>query len=144
MKALDVSKYILNKCTVESQPISNLQLQKILYYVQHEFLVKYNKALFEDDFAAWKFGPIIPFIYHIYSTAGGMKIDEKYDDISMALFKTEDLQIIDSVVEKHRIRGPWDLVDETHKEGKARDKIFNKGTGFKQIISKELIKECAF
>ena len=36
--ALDLAKYILQKCIDDSRPISNLQLQKILYYVQGEFL----------------------------------------------------------------------------------------------------------
>ena len=35
--ALDVSKYIVSKCTRDGHPISNLQLQKILYYVQRAF-----------------------------------------------------------------------------------------------------------
>lgn len=29
--AVDIAKYIINKCTIEQCPISNLQLQKILY-----------------------------------------------------------------------------------------------------------------
>ena len=30
--ALDLSKYIVSKCVRENCPVSNLQLQKILYY----------------------------------------------------------------------------------------------------------------
>ena len=36
--ALDVAKYIINKCTTEHDAISNLQLEKILYYIQKWFL----------------------------------------------------------------------------------------------------------
>ena len=36
--ALDIAKYIIDKCTRENLAISNLQLQKILYYVQKTFL----------------------------------------------------------------------------------------------------------
>lgn len=32
--ALDIAKYIVDKCTVEKCPITNLQLQKILYFLQ--------------------------------------------------------------------------------------------------------------
>ena len=35
--ALTIAKYIIDKCTEENSPISNLQLQKILYYIQSEF-----------------------------------------------------------------------------------------------------------
>ena len=37
-KALDIAEYIINKCTIESYPISNLQLQKIMYYIQSDSL----------------------------------------------------------------------------------------------------------
>ena len=37
-KAIDLSKYIVSKCVRDNIPISNLQLQKILYYIQKEFL----------------------------------------------------------------------------------------------------------
>ena len=36
--ALEIAKYIIDKCTKDRCPVSNLQLQKILYYVQREFL----------------------------------------------------------------------------------------------------------
>lgn len=41
--ALALSKYIIGLCTVEKNPISNLQLQKILYYIQREFLITANR-----------------------------------------------------------------------------------------------------
>ena len=36
--AVDLSKYIVYKCITDGRPISNMQLQKILYYIQREFL----------------------------------------------------------------------------------------------------------
>ena len=47
-KAIDIAKYIINKCTIDQHPISNLQLQKILYYVQKAFLEK-NMVAFDDE-----------------------------------------------------------------------------------------------
>ena len=32
--AKELSKYIINKCTIDEEYISNLQLQKILFYIQ--------------------------------------------------------------------------------------------------------------
>ena len=36
--ALSMAKYIIDKCTKDKYPISNLQLQKILYYIQRELM----------------------------------------------------------------------------------------------------------
>ena len=44
--AIDLARYIISKCSKEQCPISNLQLQKILYYIQVEWLSKNNEPLF--------------------------------------------------------------------------------------------------
>lgn len=51
-KAMDVAKYIITKCARNEHPISNLQLQKILYILQKEYLQRDQKCLFFDDFEA--------------------------------------------------------------------------------------------
>ena len=46
--ALELSKYIIGLCTSEGEPISNLQLQKILYYIQREFLIRGTEAVADE------------------------------------------------------------------------------------------------
>ncbi len=142
MKALDVAKYILNKCTNDNHPISNLQLQKILYYIQHDFLVRNNKPLFDDDFEAWKFGPAIPVVYYRYCGAGGMKLNETYN-ISLNFFNKDKIKL-DKIIEDKRKLDPWTMVRQTHAEGKAWDIVFKDGAGFREIINKQDIKDNAF
>lgn len=59
--ALDIAKYIISKCNIENCPISNLQLQKILYNLQKALLQseimiteKKSSALFGDKIEAWQ------------------------------------------------------------------------------------------
>ena len=52
--ALELSKYIVTKCINDGKPISNLQLQKILYYIQRDFL-KQGEPAFSDTIEAWQF-----------------------------------------------------------------------------------------
>ena len=68
-KAIDVAKYIVNKCIDDGYPISNLQLQKILYFIQRYYLQK-DDQLFDDDFEAWQFGPVIPAVYYKFCGQG--------------------------------------------------------------------------
>ena len=60
MKALELAAYVVNKCVNDpSLSITNLQLQKIMYFLQIRSL-KDNpcKPIIEDEtFEAWKFGP---------------------------------------------------------------------------------------
>ena len=48
-EAIEIAKYIINKCTVDGCPVSNLQIQKILYFLQKHYLQNENTILFYDD-----------------------------------------------------------------------------------------------
>ena len=134
-KAVNIARYIINKCTADEHPISNLQLQKILYYVQKEFLTN-DLVAFDDDFEAWQFGPVIPEVYYLYCGFGATAIRMRYvTDIEKDYANT-----INPIVEKKRCLDPWFMVEDTHKPGKAWAEIYRNGLGNHQIIPKELIK----
>ena len=134
-KAIDVARYIINKCTTDQHPISNLQLQKILYYVQKSFLEN-DTVAFDDDFEAWQFGPVIPEVYYLYCGFGAAAIRMEY-----AIEINRDyVNIINPIVDVKRALNPWDMVEDTHMPGKAWDQIYNNGSGNHCVIPKELIK----
>lgn len=135
--AIYLAKYIVSKCTEDARPISNLQLQKILYHVQKDFL-KRGTLAFSDDIQAWKFGPVIPNVYYRFCGFGSMPIIASYDDVKI---ECEDKIHIDEIVSSKRILDPWDLVEETHKPGGAWDETYNNGGGNHQVIPIELIKK---
>lgn len=133
--ALNIAKYIIDKCTKEKYPISNLQLQKILYYIQREFLQQGIQA-FPEEIEAWQFGPVVPEVYRQYCGFGALPIRMRY----MISIEADDVKIINLIVEKKRMLNPWDLVSDTHSSGKAWDLIYRNGLGDHQIIPQELIK----
>ncbi len=134
-KAIDIANYIINKCTIDLKPVSNLQLQKILYYVQRESLWR-GKPAFNDIIEAWQFGPVVPEVYYTYCGFGAMKINLRFkEDIE------DNLRIIiDKIVEEKRTLDPWVLVEETHAKGKAWDEVYNGGAGNHCEIKQDLIK----
>lgn len=133
--ALEIAKYVIDKCTREGHPISNLQLQKILYYIQKAFLENGTEA-FEDDIEAWQFGPVVPSVYYQYCGFGAMAIRMKYETSIREAF----LKIIAPIVEVKRDLNPWIMVEDTHKDGKAWAEIYKDGIGNHQVIPKELIR----
>lgn len=134
--ALNIAKYIIDKCTRENRPVSNLQLQKILYYIQREFLQQ-GKMAFSEEIEAWQFGPVVPEVYKQYCGFGAIPIRMRYN----IQINQDDIWIIDSIVEKKRILNPWDMVSDTHSEGKAWDLIYRNGSGDHQVIPKEMIRD---
>ena len=133
--ALEIAKYIIDKCTKDNCPISNLQLQKILYYIQREFLQQ-GEIAFPEEIEAWQFGPVVPEVYRQYCGFGALPIRMRY----MVRIELDDIRMINPIIEKKRILNPWDMVSDTHSSGKAWDLIYRDGLGDHQIIPQELIK----
>ena len=135
-EALEIAKFIVNKCTVEKHPITNLQLQKILYFLQKKHLVEFGSCLFDDDIQAWQFGPVVPEVYYQFCGFGSGAITMKYE-INL---ESKDIDLINPIVEDKRTKNPWDLVSETHAPGKAWDITYRNGLGNRRVILPELIR----
>lgn len=71
--AVELAKYIVSKCIKDEHPISNLQLQKILYYIQKRFVDEGTRT-FSDEIEAWRFGPVVPNVYYFFCDSGSMSI----------------------------------------------------------------------
>ncbi len=145
MRAIPVAKYIIRECEKEGEPITNLQLQKILYYIHYEFLTKHNRALFEDDFQAWKHGPVVMPVYHRYSFGVARPLHTDIDDDGSNYgLSEEEMYIIKRIMREKRTMDSWELVKTTHQKGKAWDIVYKGGEGFKGWIEKDLIASKAF
>ena len=77
--------------------VSNLKLQKILYYVQAQFLLNYEKPCFQESIEAWDIGPVVPVAYRKYTKYGGASIF-RADKEDIGYISPEDLAQIWSVV----------------------------------------------
>ena len=135
---LELAKYIVSKCIKEKHPITNLQLQKILYCVQRDFLQKLDKLAFPESIEAWAFGAVVPEVYYYFSSAGAMHITlcgEPVQSIS-----DNERKLIDSITESKRDKTPWDFANETNKQGGAWDTVFDGGKGNKSVIPTEKIQ----
>lgn len=139
LSAVDLSKYIVTKCAVDDCPISNLQLQKILYYIQKYFL-KHDSIAFYDDIEAWQFGPVVPSSYYRFCGFGAMPIDLMYFNLG-SISCPESKRAVDDIILDKRNLNPWILVQETHKPGGAWDTTYDSGKGNHKVISKQLIRE---
>ncbi|MCQ2538282.1 MAG: DUF4065 domain-containing protein [Lachnospiraceae bacterium] len=134
--ALDFAKYIVKKCIDDGQPISNLQLQKILFYIQKDFLQR-DQLAFCDEIEAWQFGPVVPNVYYHYCGYGAMNITHNSEDL---LLDGATARIVNPIIEGKRVLSPWTMVAETHKPNGAWDRTYCNGNGNRHTIPTELIK----
>ena len=76
MKALALANYLVEDSICRRAWVSNLQLQKILYCLQLRSLKEssWRHPLLDDDFEAWRCGPVVREVYWAYSRNAGLKI----------------------------------------------------------------------
>lgn len=132
-----VAQYVLEYCKNKGKPISNLELQKMLYFIQIELMRKKGEIILED-FEAWRFGPVINNVYYDYCVNGPHAITDimKEEEVLNGEIK----ETINKVINAKTKMSPWDMVKETHRKGGAWDIVYDNGNGNKKKIPKELIK----
>lgn len=118
----DVADYFLAQQDEESgDTISNLKLQKLVYYAQGFHLAMHDgQPLFGEPIEAWTHGPVVPELYHRFKDFGAgaifppVKLDySKYDQ------RTKEL--LDEVYSVYGQFSGWKLRNMTHEEAPWRD-----------------------
>lgn len=139
-KAIEIAKYVINYSEEIGNPISNLKLQKLLYYIQAAMLVEKGEKCFEDPIIAWEFGPVVIPVYQAYKEYGRSELPVQkmsrnmvFDPVKMKIIFKEPREIeiwyrkiINKVIESYaQIENPFDLVKKTHKEKPWQDTCLN-------------------
>lgn len=137
-KVLDVCRHIINYSNEHDYGISNLKLQKVLYFIQAYFLTKKkdHTPCFDEKIEAWDFGPVVPEAYLEYKQYGSGDIptiksfimfDEdnvwnskkvKFEDTTIS---DDDKSLIDKVIDKFADYSATDLVSLTQKQSPWND-----------------------
>jgi uncharacterized phage-associated protein len=68
--AKQVADWIIAFHHEHGDPITNLRLQKLLYYAQAWRLALADEPLFDEDFEAWIHGPVVPAVYREFKKHG--------------------------------------------------------------------------
>lgn len=111
----DVAKYIINYSIENNYPINNLKLQKLLYYVQANFLINKNKPCFVQDIVHWRHGPVVTEAYSEFRKYFNDNINDK-QSVNIELIECSDRELIEDVVKAYKNMTPWDMVAKTHEE----------------------------
>jgi uncharacterized phage-associated protein len=64
--AKHIALCLVNLSYEKNDPVSNLKLQKLLYYSQAWHLAFLKKPLFNEEIEAWVHGPVVPEVFRTY------------------------------------------------------------------------------
>ena len=113
--ASNVAKYLLSLQSEEAGDlISNLKLQKLVYYCQGMNLALNDTVLFEDPIEAWTHGPVVRKVYGEYKEFGSSPIPCPEGDC--ADLTPEECKLIEEVYQEFGQYSAWKLREMTHYE----------------------------
>jgi uncharacterized phage-associated protein len=78
--ALTIAKWFIAWAQAEREELSNLKLQKLLYYAQGHHLAQRGAPLFTEQIQAWSHGPVVPPVYREFKTSGSSSIELRRTD----------------------------------------------------------------
>lgn len=114
--ASNVSRFIIHEAVKNNiDDVSNLKLQKLLYYCQGYHLAVFGERMFPENFEAWDHGPVVREVYREFRSFQNSTIptDSSFEQVKMP---KDIVKTIDFVIGKLGSIKPWKLVRKTHQE----------------------------
>lgn len=134
-KAIEIAHKILQKATVDDNGefVTNMKLQKLLYYMQGFHLAWFDTPLFEEEIEAWMYGPVVPSVFETYKHEGKRGIE--YSGNTIMLLDEEE-SLFNKVYEVYGKYSAFGLINLTHSEDPWKNTPIGRGN----VISKEAMK----
>ncbi len=116
LSCYDVAQYFLAKTDEEAgDAITNLKLQKLVYYAQGVALVLLDRPLFPERVVAWTLGPAIPDLYDEYKGHGASAIPVPAE-LDFSKYAVEERELLDEVYEIYGQFAAWKLRHMAYQE----------------------------
>lgn len=140
LKAIDVANFFIELSnSFEEDLITNMKVNKLVYFAQAWSLVRLNKSLFDEDIQAWTYGPVIPSVYNAFKPCGKNNIEATMGDYTPDKFNDEELELLMDVAMQYGQYTAPALVNITHKADSPWAKVYADHRN--NVISNDLIKE---
>lgn len=128
-----IANFVIKFAQTKGKSVSNLQLQKILYFIQTAFLLETGKGIISGEFSRWQYGPVLQEVYSAYkdngaalidnlavsitkNDSGGYSIGEISPTDDSSLVSQEAFKLLEEVTDNLLKQDPWELVELSHQQ----------------------------
>jgi uncharacterized phage-associated protein len=154
-----IANYFLDCAGQSGQKLDPMQLQKLVYFAHGWHLATSDEPLIDEMVEAWRYGPVIPSLYHEFKSFGKNPITRKASNLKLVDEQKWDYIFvepsIDDVSQTSTTRKLLDLIwngygkltgiqlsNLTHKPGSPWYVTWQQAHGRKNVdIPDELIRE---
>lgn len=119
----DIADYFIWRANEDEEigeNITNLKLQKLVYYAQGFHLALIGDVLFSDPIEAWQHGPVVRRLYFRHREHGGKPIPTP-EEFSPERINLETRELLEEVYMVYGQFSAWRLRNLTHEEGPWKD-----------------------
>jgi uncharacterized phage-associated protein len=131
--ALVIAYAFVRRGIDESNPVTQMQLQKMVYFAHGYHYARYGEALINEPIQAWEYGPVIPSIYHSYKFYGSSpiitvdKIIDRPSDIDLLGLSASAKDAIDYTWKATSKLSAFHLSSWSHKDGSPWANVYQEG-----------------
>jgi uncharacterized phage-associated protein len=138
--ASEVANYLVASFRDAGDPLTNLKLQKLLYYAQGWYLAIHDEALFDERIEAWPRGPVVPPVYGSFKHRQWNPI---VDDVNKPHLPPEVEAHLKEVMDVYGVHGAYYLEKLSHQERPWLDARGDLGPtdSCNNVITPEAMKE---
>jgi uncharacterized phage-associated protein len=150
--ARGIANFLLDLARVRHIGLTNLQLQKIVFFAHGAFLRRFRRPLVLNRFEAWEHGPVVPELYHCLKQYGDRRITgaasrfdfETRTDVRVECNLCAEVRqhLADMLLFYGRM-DPWELVKLSHVEGGPWDTTIKNSfdrSNFSMVIDSRVIE----
>ena len=118
--------------------LTPLEINKLVYFSHGWNLGIYSKPLIDEVVEAWKYGPVIPSVYHAFKTYVDSKVDkteyfgaegdelEDWKKVLGGRFDSEEKDVMNQVIDVYRDYTGPQLISITHEKGTPWRQCYDK------------------
>lgn len=121
-------------------PTTPMHVLKLVYLCHGWMLGIFGRSLIVEPVEAWRYGPVVPTVYHTYKSFRGNPIVTVAVDHS-ALLDEEQNELLEAVLDAYEDYSAWDLSAITHQPGTPWYKVYRDGRGEGAIIPNPMIRK---
>ncbi|KKR18344.1 MAG: Prophage ps3 protein 01 [candidate division CPR2 bacterium GW2011_GWC1_41_48] len=75
VNAIDIANYFVVLAShIDENDLTNLKLQKLLYFAQGKYIAQYKNPIFDEEIEAWALGPVVKNVYSAFKSCGNFPI----------------------------------------------------------------------
>lgn len=138
LRAIDVANFFINLFGQdEDNDLTNMKINKLLYYAQGHSYERLNRALFNDAIEAWQNGPVVNGVYQNLKDYGKQPVSFPIGSYNSDNYSDDEIELLLDIAREYGKYSAGKLRNMTHEQGTPWQTNYD-GSFHKPIPSEEI------